>query len=136
VDLTALVFDVREEVSRIANQAGYDQRPAYYDETIGSAFDQFAAARITELKKKQQIAVVVPPVPPAVPAPESSPLNTRRFDGTWQGNLTCQATPQGSPGWQYEFIGHVSNGRFHGERGIVGRPFSQTFDGKSNRTVA
>jgi formylglycine-generating enzyme required for sulfatase activity len=35
VDLTALAFDVREEVARIAKQAGYDQRPAYYDETIG-----------------------------------------------------------------------------------------------------
>jgi hypothetical protein len=35
VDPTALAFDVREEVARIAKQASYDQRPAYYDETIG-----------------------------------------------------------------------------------------------------
>jgi formylglycine-generating enzyme required for sulfatase activity len=35
VDLTALAFDVREEVARIAGTAGHDQRPAYYDETIG-----------------------------------------------------------------------------------------------------
>lgn len=35
LDLTALAFEVREQVSQIARNAGYDQRPAYYDETIG-----------------------------------------------------------------------------------------------------
>jgi hypothetical protein len=35
VDLRDLAFEVREEVARIAQAAGYDQRPAYYDETIG-----------------------------------------------------------------------------------------------------
>ncbi len=35
VDLTALAIDVREEVARLAATVGHDQRPAYYDETIG-----------------------------------------------------------------------------------------------------
>jgi hypothetical protein len=35
VDLRDLAFEVREEVARIARTAGYVQRPAYYDETIG-----------------------------------------------------------------------------------------------------
>jgi formylglycine-generating enzyme required for sulfatase activity len=35
VDLTALAFDVREEVARAAAGAGYTQEPAYYDGTIG-----------------------------------------------------------------------------------------------------
>jgi invasion protein IalB len=35
VDLASLAIEVREEVARIAKGAGYDQRPAYYDETIG-----------------------------------------------------------------------------------------------------
>ena len=35
LDLPALAVVVREEVARIARNAGYDQRPAYYDETIG-----------------------------------------------------------------------------------------------------
>jgi hypothetical protein len=35
VDLAALAIGVREEVARIAQTAGYPQRPAYYDETIG-----------------------------------------------------------------------------------------------------
>jgi formylglycine-generating enzyme required for sulfatase activity/uncharacterized caspase-like protein len=30
-----LAFEVREEVARLAASAGHDQRPAYYDETIG-----------------------------------------------------------------------------------------------------
>ncbi len=35
VDLTALAFDVREEVARVAKEAGFVQEPAYYDGTIG-----------------------------------------------------------------------------------------------------
>jgi formylglycine-generating enzyme required for sulfatase activity len=35
LDLTALAFDVREEVARVAKAAGYVQEPAYYDGTIG-----------------------------------------------------------------------------------------------------
>jgi formylglycine-generating enzyme required for sulfatase activity len=35
LDLTALAFEVREEVAKVAQHAGYAQRPAYYDETIG-----------------------------------------------------------------------------------------------------
>jgi hypothetical protein len=35
LDLTALAFDVREEVARVAKNAGYVQEPAYYDGTIG-----------------------------------------------------------------------------------------------------
>jgi hypothetical protein len=35
LDQTALAFDVREEVARVAKSAGYVQEPAYYDGTIG-----------------------------------------------------------------------------------------------------
>jgi len=35
LDLTALAIEVREEVARLAGSIGHDQRPAYYDETIG-----------------------------------------------------------------------------------------------------
>jgi formylglycine-generating enzyme required for sulfatase activity len=35
LDLTALAFDVREEVARVAKTAGYVQEPSYYDGTIG-----------------------------------------------------------------------------------------------------
>jgi uncharacterized caspase-like protein len=35
VDLRDLAYEVREEVARIARTAGYDQRPASYDETVG-----------------------------------------------------------------------------------------------------
>src|SRR5262249_5799116 len=35
LDLTAIAFDVREEVARIAKTAGYVQEPSYYDGTIG-----------------------------------------------------------------------------------------------------
>jgi formylglycine-generating enzyme required for sulfatase activity len=35
LDLTALAFDVREEVARVAASAGYVQEPSYYDGTIG-----------------------------------------------------------------------------------------------------
>jgi hypothetical protein len=35
LDLGALAVEVREEVARLAGTVGHDQRPAYYDETIG-----------------------------------------------------------------------------------------------------
>jgi parvulin-like peptidyl-prolyl isomerase len=35
IDLATLAIEVREEVARIAQTAGYEQQPAYYDETIG-----------------------------------------------------------------------------------------------------
>jgi formylglycine-generating enzyme required for sulfatase activity len=35
IDLASLAIDVREEVSGIARAAGYEQQPAYYDETSG-----------------------------------------------------------------------------------------------------
>jgi formylglycine-generating enzyme required for sulfatase activity len=35
LDLTALAFEVREEVARVASNAGYVQEPSYYDGTIG-----------------------------------------------------------------------------------------------------
>jgi hypothetical protein len=35
LDLSALAVEVREEVARLAGTVGHDQRPAYYDETIG-----------------------------------------------------------------------------------------------------
>jgi formylglycine-generating enzyme required for sulfatase activity len=35
IDLTQLAIDVREDVARLAASVGHDQRPAYYDETVG-----------------------------------------------------------------------------------------------------
>jgi uncharacterized protein YjiK len=35
LDLSALAIEIREEVARLAGTIGHDQRPAYYDETIG-----------------------------------------------------------------------------------------------------
>lgn len=187
IDLTTLALDVREEVARLAKIAGHDQRPAYYDETIGgriylaglpraedasfatsppplapdvaqrawlavqnststavleefrrqypnSPFDRFAAARIQELKKKQQVALVAPPVRPPVPTTTSPSTDVLRFDGTWRGELTCGATTaEGSPGWHYQFGGRISNGRFHAELGVAGTPGYQTFDGTIDR---
>jgi hypothetical protein len=186
IDLTTLALDVREEVARLAQIAGRDQRPAYYDETLGgriyltglppaedarsatsppplapeaaqrawlavqnststavleefrrqypsSPFDRFAAARIQELKKKQQVALVAPPVQPAVSATSSRSTDVLRFDGTWYGELTCGATTEGSPGWHYQFPGRVSNGKFHAELGVAGTPGYQTFDGTIDR---
>jgi hypothetical protein len=57
LDLRDLAFEVREEVAQIAQAAGYDQRPAYYDETIGGRIylAGLPPANIT------QGAVVLPP---------------------------------------------------------------------------
>jgi hypothetical protein len=93
-----------------------------------NSFEPFAAAKIEELKR-QRLAVVAPPVRPAMPDPAPS-QDVRRFDGIWTGVLTCERTLQGLPGWKYELVGHISNGVFHSERGPAGNPGSETFDGK------
>jgi formylglycine-generating enzyme required for sulfatase activity len=80
VDLTALAFDVREEVARIAKQAGYEQRPAYYDETIGG-----------RVYLAGMPAVVVSPVTPAVPADDPcSGLVTTSFASRCAAVLTAE----------------------------------------------
>jgi hypothetical protein len=53
----------------------------------------------------------------------------RRFDGIWLGKLVCEATDSGLPGWSYELTGKVADGVFHAEKGRLGKPGSQTFDG-------
>jgi hypothetical protein len=52
-----------------------------------------------------------------------------RFDGIWLGNLVCEPTKSGLPGWKTELTGRVTSGIFHAEFGRVGKPGSQTFDG-------
>jgi hypothetical protein len=52
-----------------------------------------------------------------------------RFDGIWLGNLVCEPTKSGLPGWKTELTGRVTDGVFHAEFGRVGKPGSQTFDG-------
>jgi hypothetical protein len=58
-----------------------------------------------------------------------SAKDRRRFDGIWLGKLVCEPTPSGLPGWSYELTGRVTDGVFHAEKGRVGKPGSQTFDG-------
>jgi hypothetical protein len=55
LDLTGLAYEVREEVARIAKNAGYAQEPSYYDGTIGGRVYLAGATPV-----QQQVA------PPAV----------------------------------------------------------------------
>jgi hypothetical protein len=81
-DLTALAFDVREEVARIAKQAGYEQRPAYYDETIGGRIYLAGAGN-----DRPSVATVSAPAAPAeqqqmpVVAPEPAPTANVEWSG-------------------------------------------------------
>lgn len=60
----------------------------------------------------------------ALPQPDR-----RRFDGNWVGRLVCEPSFSGLPGWNYELSGKVINGVFHAERGKVGKPGSEVFNG-------
>jgi hypothetical protein len=61
---------------------------------------------------------------------ESAGPDTRRFDGTWLGTRTCPAARGGTLADKLQFIGEVRNGVFHGQYGELGKPDSQTFDGR------
>jgi phosphate transport system substrate-binding protein len=71
IDLATLAIEVREEVARVAQSAGYDQQPAYYDETIGGRV-YLAAATQPAIATP---AVPAPPVPaPVAPSPAPAPV--------------------------------------------------------------
>jgi uncharacterized caspase-like protein len=61
----------------------------------------------------------------ASPAPD-----THRYDGNWLGTRTCPPAQSGTLGDKLQFIGEVKNGLFHAQYGEVGKPDSETFDGK------
>jgi hypothetical protein len=61
----------------------------------------------------------------------SSPSQTavvRRFDGKWISTAVCKATSD-APGYEWQFLGEVKDGIFHGVKGVIGKPNSFVFDG-------
>jgi hypothetical protein len=53
----------------------------------------------------------------------------KNFDGNWQTVWTCPNLGQ-YPGYSYQFAGQVTDGVYHGIRGIKGQPSSLVLDGK------
>jgi formylglycine-generating enzyme required for sulfatase activity len=62
LDLGGLAVEVREEVARLAGDFGHDQRPAYYDETIGG---RVYLAGLAPKPEKADPVVIAPAVDPA-----------------------------------------------------------------------
>jgi hypothetical protein len=61
----------------------------------------------------------------------SAPAQTavvRRFDGKWISTAVCKATSD-APGYEWQFLGEVKDGVFHGVKGVIGKPNSFVFDG-------
>jgi hypothetical protein len=52
-----------------------------------------------------------------------------RFDGVWRTSITCSGVGE-TQRFTLQFISHVKNGFFHGERGVEGEPSWLSFDGK------
>ena len=59
----------------------------------------------------------------------NGPATGKAFDGTWQTSWTCPNLGQ-FPGYTYQFIGQVTDGTYHGQRGVKGQPSSMSLDGK------
>ena len=59
----------------------------------------------------------------------NGPATGNAFDGTWQTIWTCPNLGQ-FPGYSYQFTGQISDGAYHGQRGVKGQPSSMTLDGK------
>jgi TIR domain len=62
-------------------------------------------------------------------APVPAPLVVSRFDGTWEGSITCPPTAD-ARGYSFSFLARVSNGDFHAQHGMEGTNESLTYDGK------
>jgi formylglycine-generating enzyme required for sulfatase activity len=67
IDLASLAIEVREEVARIAKTAGYEQQPAYYDETSGG---RVYLAGLPPASGAGTAGVPPAPPPAAGPAPD------------------------------------------------------------------
>ncbi len=110
--------------------------PVYQQYVARPIEQQTTAAPVqqqTTITPIQQLTSTAPAQTAAAPiqqpnGPSVAP-DTRRFDGTWIGTLTCNSTPSGLAGWSYELVGNVRNGVLHSQRGQEGEPGSETYDG-------
>jgi hypothetical protein len=86
-----------------------------------------------------ETATIAPP-PPTAPALESprtsaplapvpAPAVVSRFDGTWEGTITCPPSAD-ARGYSFSFSARVSNGTFRAQHGMEGTNDSLTYDGK------
>ena len=50
------------------------------------------------------------------------------FDGTWFSRVVCTPTSD-ALGYEFQFVGEVKDGAFHGVHGVIGKPDSTSFDG-------
>jgi len=63
-------------------------------------------------------------------APPGALPKVTRFDGIWISNVTCEKTTSPDlPGWKYQLIAFVREGKFQAQRGPEGQPGSETFEG-------
>jgi class 3 adenylate cyclase len=134
---------VEKRTTAVPVDQQYVGRPIEQQTTTAPIEQQTTAAPVqqqaTTAPVEQQTAAVQQPTSTApaqtaaapIQQPNGSPVapDTRRFDGTWIGTLTCNSTPSGLPGWSYELVGNVRNGVFHSQRGLEGKPGSETYDG-------
>jgi uncharacterized caspase-like protein len=94
LDLGGLAVEVREEVARLASTVGRDQRPAYYDETIGGRVYLAASNFWPPPPIPQQLdaaPVVATPVPPALLG--TKPTDAGRRVALVIGNSAYKAVP-------------------------------------------
>ncbi len=103
LDLTDLARDVREEVVRIAAAAGYEQRPAYYDETVGGRVYLAGPPPAGNAGREPPPGVQTAATPPAV-------SDSDRAAQAWEAvkNTTSLKVLD-------EFIAHFGNVRIYGE---------------------
>lgn len=133
----AALFYLKHVQGSKLNPAAETKVPPVEKRTTAVPVDQQYVARPIEQQTTaapvQQPTSTAPAQTAAAPIQQpngpSVALDTRRFDGTWIGTLTCNSTPSGLPGWSYELVGNVRNGVLHSQRGQEGEPGSETYDG-------
>jgi hypothetical protein len=131
LDLRQMLFNVQDEVDRLTSGK---QRPELSISLVGQYKLKPAtgAPANKEVVAAPQVAAL-PPNPPQAPVTAPPPVATsdaRRFDGLWLATETCPRAADGALGFSWQFIAEVKGGVFRGQHGEVGKPDSQTFDGK------
>jgi class 3 adenylate cyclase len=83
------------------------------------------SARKTDAKSSAAATTAANPAPAAeqvAPVTSGATASAARFDGAWNVNVDCAATPDGALGYRLDFVAQVKDGFLRGDHGAEGTP--------------
>jgi class 3 adenylate cyclase len=80
------------------------------------------SVRKMDAKSSGMVTAAANPAPAAEQVASGSTAKAARFDGAWNVNVDCAATPDGALGYRFDFVAQVKDGFLRGDHGVEGTP--------------